>query len=424
MAGHQGIGKTYKQVRERFSWKGLKEDVMRHVKECTTCKENKDEHTHPARLLQPLPIPEHKWESISMDFITRLPKAQGKDCIFVVVDRLMKFAHFFSIATDFSAAQVTELFFREIFRLHGLPKTIVSDRDSRFMSTFWQELFRLVDTTLTPSTSYHPQTDGQTEIVNKWVEGYLRNYVAGQQKAWVRWLHLGEYCYNTTHHMSIGMTPFKALYSYDPLSFVEVAFGDNKASMVQDWVQQSQDILRELKDHLQRAQNQQKIQADKHRVERTFEVGDLVYLRLQPYSQASIKRSGVEKLQRRFFGPYRISRNVGVVAYELELPQGSRIHNVFHVSCLKRAIGQHITPLEVLPPLDEEGQLLLILEEILEVREKRLKNRSIKEYLIRWKDLPIKDATWENEQVVRETGLELLKDKQFLAGETVMSPTS
>jgi hypothetical protein len=214
----------------------------------------------------------------------------------MVVDRLTKFAHFFPIATDFSAAQVAELFFREVFRLHGLPKTIISDRDSRFMSTFWQELFRLVGTALTPSTSYHPQTDGQTEIINKWVEGYLRNYVAGQQKAWVRWLHLGEYCYNTTQHMSIGMSPFRALYSYDPLSFVEIAFGDSRAPMAQDWIQQSQDILRELKDHLQRAQNQQKVQADKHRVDRTFEVGDLVYLRLQPYRQASIKRSGAEKL--------------------------------------------------------------------------------------------------------------------------------
>jgi hypothetical protein len=303
VAGHQGFIKTYRQIRERFAWKGLKEDVMRHIKECTTCQVNKDEHTHPTGLLQPLPIPEHKWESISMDFITGFPKAQGKDCIFVVVDRLTKFAHFFAIATDYSATQVADLFFREVFRLHGLPKTIVSDRDNRFMSTFWQELFRLVGTALTPSTSYHPQTDGQTEIVNKWVEGYLRNYVSGQQKAWVKWLHLGEYCYNTTHHMSIGMPPFRALYSYDPLSFVEIVFGDNRAPMVQDWIQQSQDILRELKDHLQRAQNQQKVQADKHRVERTFEVGDLVYLRLQPYRQASIKRSGTEKLQPRFFGP-------------------------------------------------------------------------------------------------------------------------
>jgi hypothetical protein len=123
----------------------------------------------------------------------------------------------------------------------------------------------------------------------------------------------------------------------------------------------------------------------------------LVYLRLQLYRQTSIKRSGAEKLQPRFFGPYRISRKVGAVAYELEIPQGSKIHNVFHVSCLKRAIAQHITPLEVLPPLDEEGQLVLVPEEILEVREKKLWRRSIQEYLIKWKDLPIEDAMWENE---------------------------
>jgi hypothetical protein len=111
VAGNQGFIKTYRKIRERFAWKGLKEDVMCDIKECTTCQENKDEHTHPIGLLQPHPIPEHKWENISMDFITGFPKAQGKDCIFVVVDRLTKFVHFLSIATDYSATQVADLFF-------------------------------------------------------------------------------------------------------------------------------------------------------------------------------------------------------------------------------------------------------------------------------------------------------------------------
>jgi hypothetical protein len=118
------------------------------------------------------------------------------------------------------------------------------------MSNFWQELFGLVGTELTPSTIYHPHTDGQTKIVNKWVEGYLRNYVAGQHKTWVKWLHLGEYCYNITHHGSIGMTPFRTLYRYDSLTFMEVVLGDNKDPMAKDWIQESQEILRELKDHL------------------------------------------------------------------------------------------------------------------------------------------------------------------------------
>ena len=182
------------------------------MEECSTCQQNKAEHTHPVGLLQPLPIPKGKWESISMEFVTGLPKFQGSDFIYVVVDRLTKFAHFFAIPSDYSRAQVVEVFFREVFRLHGLPRTIVSDKDNQFMGDFWREFFRMVGIDLTPSTSYHPQTDGQKEIVNKSLEGYLRNYVVGQQRKWIKWLHLGEFFYNTTFHIFIGMTPFRALY--------------------------------------------------------------------------------------------------------------------------------------------------------------------------------------------------------------------
>jgi hypothetical protein len=129
---------------------------MRHVSECVTCQQNKSEHALLVGLLQPLPIPEQKWESISMDFITGLPKVQGKDCIYVVVDILTKFAHFYTIPTEYSAVQVAELFFMEVFKLHGLSKSIVNEKDSRFIGTFWRELFRLVGTKLTPITIYHP----------------------------------------------------------------------------------------------------------------------------------------------------------------------------------------------------------------------------------------------------------------------------
>jgi transposase InsO family protein len=186
-----------------------------------------------------------------MDFITGLPRVQGRDCIFVVVDRLTKFAHFFSIPTYYKAIQVVELFFREVFRLHGLPRQIVSDRDGHFISAFWQEIFRLAGTKLATSTIYHPQTDGQTKIINKWVEGYLRNYVGGQQRTWVRWLHMGEYCYNTTYRMSIRMSPFRALYRYDAPSFIDVVFGDKRVPRAKDLVEESQRILQSAKENLQ-----------------------------------------------------------------------------------------------------------------------------------------------------------------------------
>jgi hypothetical protein len=137
LAGHPGYLKTYKQIQERFAWKDLNTDVLKFVWECHIYQQNKVKHTHPTRLLQPLPIPEQKSESISMDFITWLPLVEGKDCIYVVVEMLTKFAHFFTISSKYSATQVAELFFREVFRLHGLPKTIVSDQDNRFMGGFW-----------------------------------------------------------------------------------------------------------------------------------------------------------------------------------------------------------------------------------------------------------------------------------------------
>lgn len=178
LVGHSGYLKTYRQIWERFSSMGLKNDVLHFVQECSTCQQHKSEHTLTARLLQPMPIPNQKLDSISMDFITGLPKVQGRDCIFVVVDHLTKYAHFLAISTRCQAAQVAELFFREVFCLHGLPRNIVSDRVSHFLNTFWMDLFRLIGIELSPSMSYHPQMDGQTKIVNKWMEGYLRNYVS------------------------------------------------------------------------------------------------------------------------------------------------------------------------------------------------------------------------------------------------------
>ena len=174
------------------------------------------------------------------------------------------------------------------------------------MSTFWQEIFRLVDTQLTPITSYHPQTDGKTERVTKWLEGYLQNYVGEQQKAWIKWLHLGEFCYNTTFHMSIGMSPFRELYGYYALKFADMIFGDSRAPKSKYWVEESQEILKLLKDNLQVAQNQQKQYADKLREERIFLVDDLVYLRFQPYKQKSLKSNGVEKLKSGYYGPYKV----------------------------------------------------------------------------------------------------------------------
>ena len=164
--------------------------------------------------------------------------------------------------------------------------------------------------------------------------------------------------------------------------------------------------------------------ADRHGTKCSFEVGDLVFLWFQPYRQSSLKQKGFEKLRPCYYGPYMIIGKVGQVAYELELPEESKIHNVFHVSCLKKVIGQQVVASQELPPLDDEGRLATSPEEILQVRERKLRNRVIREYLVKWKDLPMEDATWENEQVLQFPGLKLLEDKQIWVGRTVMSHLS
>ena len=175
-----------------------------------------------------------------MDFITGLSKVFGKDCIFVVVDTITKFDHFFVVTTISTTTQVDELFFKEVFKLWGLLKSIVSDEDSIFFSAFWQELFKMAGTNLTPSTSYHPKIDGQIERVNQWFKGYLINYVSGKQKTWIKWFHLGDFFYNTTLNMSIGMYPFKELYGYYASTFIYHIFGDSRAPKSNNWIEESQ----------------------------------------------------------------------------------------------------------------------------------------------------------------------------------------
>jgi hypothetical protein len=220
-----------------------------------------------------------------------------------------------------------------------------------------------------------------------------------------------EHYYTTTYHMSIRISPFRALYGYDAPSFVDLEFKESRAPREKYWLQKNQDILRVLKENLHVTQNQPKMYVDRHRVEHKFEVGDLVILRLQPYIQSSLKKSGVNNLKPRLYGLYRVTRRVGEVAYELEFPEGSMIHNVFHVSCLKKALGKRVTTSIDLPPLDEDEQLVLTPKNIIDVRERRLRSRVIQEYLVRCTDLPVEDATWEGAQILQHPGFDLLEEK-------------
>ena len=254
VGGHAGIRRTYQRLSAEFHWKGIKRSVQNFVAACDICQRSKHEAMSPAGLLQPLPIPNQVWEDITMDFIEGLPKSQGYDSILVVVDRLTKYSHFIPLKHPFSAPSVATIFVREIVRLHGMPRSIISDRDKIFMSLFWRELFTLQGSELRRSSAYHPQTDGQSEIVNKGLETYLRCFSMDKPSRWWTWLPWAEYSYNTSFHTSAGMSPFKALYGRDPPLLVPYELGSAANMEVDKQLRQRDAILSELKAHLLRAQ--------------------------------------------------------------------------------------------------------------------------------------------------------------------------
>ncbi|KAA0054183.1 Transposon Ty3-G Gag-Pol polyprotein [Cucumis melo var. makuwa] len=353
LGGHSGFLRTYKRMNREIHWMGMKNDVKKYVEQCEICQRNKTEALAPAGLLQPLPLP-------------NLILAAS---IMVVVDRSSKMAHFITLKHPFTAKQVAEKIVEEIISKHGIPNSIVIDRDKIFLSYLWKELFTAMGTSLKRSTAFHPQTDGQTERVDRCLETYLRSFCNEQPTKWHKCIPWAELWYNTTFHASTKTTPFQLLKERDL-------------------------VISALKENLMMAQNRMKKQADLHRRELKFRVGDEVYLKLRPYRQRSLARKRCEKLAPKFYGPYRIIEEIGEVAYRLNLPPGAIIHNVFHVSQLKLKLGNSHQVQHVPPALTEEFELQVEPEAVLGIRW----NTEIgaNEWLIKWKGLPDSEATWES----------------------------
>ncbi|KZV33187.1 hypothetical protein F511_18203 [Dorcoceras hygrometricum] len=251
--GHAGAFRTLKRITNSFFWRGMKKAIYQFVAECIVCQRQKYQTLKPAGLLQPLAIPERKWEDISMDFISGLPKSGGFEVLFVVVDRLSKYSHFILLKHPYTAQSVADKFVKEIIRLHGVPKSIVSDRDCIFMSAFWNEIFRLQGTKLAMSSAYHPESDGQTEVLNRCMETYLRCFASEQPRAWSNWVHWAEYWYNTTLQTATGMTPFEVFYGRKPPVITRFIPGESKVAAVARELGDGDEVLRQLRYNLDRA---------------------------------------------------------------------------------------------------------------------------------------------------------------------------
>jgi hypothetical protein len=255
IGGHSGQAATYNKVKSLFAWPGLKKSVQEYVTKCEVCLKAKPEHTKLPRLLHPLPIPTQAWDIISMDFVEGLPKSKNKDTILVVIDKFTKYAHFLPLSHPYTAMSIAHIFHNEFYKLHGLPSTIISDRDKVFTSSIWQELFKLSETTLNKSSAYHPQTDGQTERLNQCLETYLRCMTHACPSKWMNWLALAEFWYNTTTHSAHGKTPFEVLYGHQPRHFGISAGSHCTTEDLEQWLQDRKAMQVVIQHNLSRAQN-------------------------------------------------------------------------------------------------------------------------------------------------------------------------
>ena len=374
----------------------MHKEVVEAVRNCLTCQRHKAEHVQYPGLLQPLPIPNQPWTDISMDFVEGLPTSNQKSIVMVVVDRLTKYVHFIALSHPYTAHQVASVFFDQIHKLHGLPSTIVSDRDPIFLSAFWRQLFKMVGTKLAHSSAYHPQSDGQTERVNQCLENFLRCMSSDRPKQWATWLPMAEWWYNTTFHTALQLTPFEALYGYKPPQLGIPQEPKSVNPEVNTFLDMRRRALQLIKDNISSAQARMKFYADKNRSERAFEIGDWVFLRLQPYRHTTLAMRRNLKLAPKFYGPFQVIEKIGSVAYRLNLPSTAMIHPVFHVSLLKKKLGDNVAANPTLPPVDNSGQFLIEPIAVLDRRLVKRNNQAVVQLLVQWVNMPTSEATWED----------------------------
>jgi hypothetical protein len=255
---HPGSEKMYQDLKKRFWWYRMKREIVEYVARCDSCQRIKVEHQRPVGLLQPLQIPQEKWDEIGMEFIVGLPRTRAcYDSIWVVVDHLTKAAHFIPVKTTYSSAVLTELYMSRIVCLHGVPKKIVSDSGTQFTSHFWQQLHEALGTHLKFSLAYHPQTDGQTERTNQILEDMLRACALQDKLGWKKRLPYAEFSYNNSYQASLKMSPFQALYGRNcrtPLHWDQP--GERQVFGI-DIILEAEESVRMVRENLKTAQSRQ-----------------------------------------------------------------------------------------------------------------------------------------------------------------------
>ena len=429
-AGHVGMNATYSLISRYFYWPNMQEQINHYVQGCIICQRNKAAPGAKAGKLLPLPVPDGIWDDISMDFVGPFPMTSRQhDFVLVVVDRLSKMAHFLPCKSSIKASEVARLFVDRVWCLHGLPKSIVTDRGTQFLNDFNGAILRIIGTKHAVTSAYHPESDGQTERVNRVLGEMLRHYTNLRYDDWDLQLPLVEFAHNNRPSSATGISPFFLCYGKHPRTPMQSVIDLANQQWEQDpqlntqwlsaekFVQDRTDIVKKAQAAMESARQRMQRQEWDKRKELAFKVDDQVSLKT---THLGISTLPTKKLFPLWMGPFTVIEVINPVAYRLALPSTWKAHNVFHVSLLKPYIsnGEAVDPLSFTLKGGKDNEYEV--EEIYDYAPKSLhkdgKQRKVSElvYYVKWLGLPMGSQarqTYKNVQGTANQSLRKLAQK-------------
>ena len=371
--------------------------VKLYVQTCDKCQRIKHHNQPLERELQPLEIPTKPWQSVSLDFITHLPTTtQGNNSILVVVDRFSKMAHFIPTKDTVTGNETAKLYFNNIYRLHGLPESIISDRDPKFTANFWNCLWKCTGTQLRMSTAHHPQSDGQTERTNMTLESMLRAVISHNQKDWENYLCHAEFAFNSYKNASTKYSPFELNYGYVPRSPSITFNADNNNPVAEEYLKEMKQLFQSAYENIEFAQQKMRENHDQGIKRSNIKVGDQVMISTKLTTPMHLQSRANKALQDKWHGPYKVLEIISNNAYRLKLPSTLRIHPVISCTFIKPYASTNDFPhriKELPPPIIVDNQIEYEVESI---KNHRMRYNQY-EYLTHWKGYPDSEDTWQKE---------------------------